>query len=264
QRALRPSYHLSIIALNPAHAESVAEAVKKMGIREKCPDLVQAYISVDDISNVASAHRGDVIIAAGYSKMSDGRLLQQFGRVQAEGGDKLLLSALSLAESKLDVVSSFRAEEMDEARLTPGTKLLKDLLFWSQNPPEFAPPAPSASSNTLVRDLEERVRREGYSAVEYLGYKDGVKIPLAVGRKEGEFDLAVFTDDAKFMSIPSLRLRYRGIPDMLRSLGWGSVFSWSVGMFVDPDREIEKVSKALNVKPGGKSMGIGDLEDDKR
>ncbi|MBP5786087.1 MAG: hypothetical protein J6V96_03255 [Aeriscardovia sp.] len=263
QRALRPSYHLSIIALNPAHAESVAEAVKKMGMREKCPELVSSYISVSDISNVASIQRGDVIIAVGYSKMSDGRLLQQFGRVQDEGGDRLLLSALCLAESKLDVVSSFRAEDMDESRLTAGTKLLKDLLFWSQNPPEFTPPSPSASSNTLVRDLEERVRREGYGAVEYLGYKDGVKIPLAVGRKEGEFDLAVFTDDAKFMSIPSLRLRYRGIPDMLRSLGWGSVFAWSVGMFVDPDRQIEKVAKALNAKPGGKSMGIGDLEDDK-
>ena len=264
QRALRPSYHLSIIALNPTHAESVAEAVKKMGTREKCLDLVESYISVDNISNVASVHRGDVIIAAGYSKMSDGRLLQQFGRVQAEGGDKLLLSALCLAESKLDVVSSFRAEDMDESRLTPGTKLLKDLLFWSQNPPEFVPPASCTSSNTLVKDLEERVRREGYGAIEYLGYKDGVKIPLAVGRKEGEFDLAVFTDDAKFMSIPSLRLRYRGIPDMLRSLGWGSMFSWSVGMFVDPDREIEKVAKALNAKNGGKSIGIGDLEDDKR
>ncbi|MBR4399982.1 MAG: hypothetical protein IKT06_03560 [Aeriscardovia sp.] len=264
QTPLSPSYHLTVIALNPDHAESVAEAVKKMGVREKCPDLVSSHISVEDISNVAAAQKGDVIITAGYAKMGDGRLMQQFGRIQEEGGEKLLLSALCLAERKLDVVSSFRAKDLDEARLTPGTKLLKDLISWAQNPPSFLPPSPCAPSNTLVQDLEERVEREGYGAESYLGYKDGVKIPLAVGKGEGQLDLAVFTDDARFMSIPSMRLRYRGLPDLLSPMGWGSVFAWSVGMFIDPDREIEKVARALNaINPRGRSVGIGDLEDDK-
>jgi hypothetical protein len=196
--------------------------------------------------------------------MGDGRLVQQFGKVQEEGGEKLLLSALCLSERRLDIVSSFKAEDLDESRLTEGTRLLKDLVSWSQNLPNFIPPSSCAPSNTLIKDLKERVKREGYGAKDYLGYKDGIKIPLAVGKKEDQPDLAVFTDDAKFMSIPSMRLRYRGLADLIKPMGWSSIFSWSVGMFIDPDREIEKVTKALNAaNPETRSMGIGDLEDDK-
>ena len=263
QTDLRPSYHLTVIALNPDHAEAVAEAIKKMGIREKCPDLVNSYISVEEISNVAAARRGDVIITAGYAKMGDGRLVQQFGKIQREGGEKLLLSALCLAERRLDIVSSFKAEDLDESRLTSGTRLLKDLVSWGQNLPSFAPPSPCAPANTLVKDLQERIKREGYEAKDYLGYKDGIKIPLAAGKKEGKLDLAIFTDDAKFMSIPSMRLRYRGLSDLLKPMGWNSMFAWSVGMFIDPDREIEKVTRALNATNPGDLSGIGDLEDDK-
>ena len=264
QTALLPSYHLTVIALNPVHAENVAEAIKKIGVREKCPELIGSYISVEDISNVAAAREGDVIITAGYAKMGDGRLVQQFGKVQEEGGEKLLLSALCLSERRLDIVSSFKAEDLDESRLTEGTRLLKDLVSWSQNLPNFIPPSSCAPSNTLIKDLKERVKREGYGAKDYLGYKDGIKIPLAVGKKENQPDLAVFTDDAKFMSIPSMRLRYRGLADLIKPMGWSSIFSWSVGMFIDPDREIEKVTKALNAaNPETRSMGIGDLEDDK-
>ena len=87
---------------------------------------------------------------------------------------------------------------------------------------------------------------------------------MAVGKKEDQPDLAVFTDDARFMSIPSMRLRYRGLADLIKPMGWSSIFSWSVGMFIDPDREVEKVTKALNAaNPENHSMGIGDLEDDK-
>lgn len=264
QTPLHPSHHLTVIALNQSHAESVAEAIKKMGVKEKCPDLVENYISVGDISNVAAMKRGDVILATGYAKMGDGRLVQQFGRIQEEGGEKLLLSALCLAERRLDVVSSFKAEDLDESRLTAGTRLLKDLIAWAQNLPAFAPPSTCAPSNTLVDDLQERIKREGYGAKNYLGYKDGIKIPLAVGKKESRLDLAVFTDDANFMSVPSMRLRYRGIPDLLRPMGWGSIFAWSVGMFVDPDGETEKIARVLDAADSKTcSVGIGELEDGK-
>ena len=47
------------------------------------------------------------------------------------------------------------------------------------------------------------------------------------------------------MAVPSLRLRHRTYPAQLAAAGWKTLQVWSVGLFVDPDRQIARIEKLL-------------------
>ncbi|WP_368103800.1 hypothetical protein, partial [Bifidobacterium bifidum] len=66
-------------------------------------------------------------------------------------------------------------------------------------------------------------------------------IPMVVGLPDKPFALAVLTDDAQFMSVQSTRERHRGLMQDLASLGWSVMSVWSVGAFVNPDKEVDAI-----------------------
>ena len=73
------------------------------------------------------------------------------------------------------------------------------------------------------------------------GYNRGDRIPLVVGLPDKPYTLAVCTDDAQFMDTASARVRHRFNVEKLEMLGWSVMYVWSVGMFVDPDKEVDRI-----------------------
>ena len=105
----------------------------------------------------------------------------------------------------------------------------------------------------LFDDIADRLRARGLNAAVDYGFDKGVKIPLVVGLKDKPFALAVQTDDANFMSVQSTRRRHRlSAQDLIslgwnvllqdiESLGWSVMTVWSVGAFVNPDKEVDRI-----------------------
>ena len=84
------------------------------------------HVRIVDIVDVAGAHATDAILAMCYAKTSHGRLLQQFGALESDGGRGMLLDALAVPDRHLDIVSSFASDDMDDERLhQDGPKALK-------------------------------------------------------------------------------------------------------------------------------------------
>ena len=73
------------------------------------------------------------------------------------------------------------------------------------------------------------------------GYNRGDRIPLVVGLPDKPYTLAVCTDDTRFMDTASARVRHRFNIEKLEMLGWSVMYVWSVGMFVDPDKEVDRI-----------------------
>lgn len=48
------------------------------------------------------------------------------------------------------------------------------------------------------------------------------------------------------MSIPSLRTRHRFLPMNLAKAGWYAAHVWSVGLFVDPEKEIDRILSQIS------------------
>ena len=73
------------------------------------------------------------------------------------------------------------------------------------------------------------------------GYNHGDRIPLVVGLPDKDYTLAICTDDSRFMTVPSTRQRHRFDVEDLEMLGWSVMYVWSVGMFVNPDKEVDRI-----------------------
>ena len=252
------SYMLVVVTLTNVFRSRLGAELKSLSIKDENMARFLRHVRLMSVHEASGAIATDVILSLCYAKTSHGRLLQQFGLLEEEGGKGMLLDALALARRHLDIVSAFTSKDMDDERLhQDGPKLLKTLLQWAEQlsdkplRPEDAHDveaqvaAESAQNNVLFTDLAERIRSRGLNVAVNYGFDNGVRIPLVVGLADKPFALAVLTDDAQFMSVQSTRERHRMMIQDLEALGWSVMTVWSVSAFVNPEKEVDRVVSRL-------------------
>lgn len=242
----RPDSSLAVIALNARHADRVREAVMSTAAGASMarffdPSAPEPF-TVVDIESVAGLRRDAVILTVGYGKTPHGRVLYRFGAISSSHGAELLVDALDACRHTLTVVSCLDADELDPDRLrAAGAVVLRDLLA-------FAREGVAARSvfdenedvpDRLLRDLSDRLERLGLTVVPRYGPVGGVRIPLAIGHPAlpDELLLAVLTDDADYVTEPSLRRRDRHWVQRLENRGWHVRMVFSTAVFMDPQGE---------------------------
>lgn len=243
--ALPHGYILAVVVLTRTFRAGLAAELRALASRRPALGTFLRHVRLVDIGDVAGARATDVVLSLCYAKTAHGRLIQQFGRLEDDGGDRLLLDSCALARRRLDITASFGVDDLDEDRLhQPGPRLLRGLLGWADKAGDYVEPDPLPSdeeSDVLFCDLAQRLRSRGLEAAVGYGISRGTSIPLVVGTPENPHVLAVLTDNADFMGIQSTRERHRLMSDRLRSLGWSVMSVWSVSAFVNPDREVDRI-----------------------
>ena len=231
---------LTVVTLTHTFRTRLGAELKAIANKNKAMGMFLRHVRIVDISDVAGAHATDAILAMCYAKTSHGRLLQQFGALESEGGRGMLLDALAVPDRHLDIVSAFSSADMDDERLhQAGPKMLKTVLRWAEQLDDSVvrPVVKTNGSNVLLNDLADRIRARGLNVAVDYGFDNGSKLPLVVGLNDKPFALAVLTDDAQFMGLQSTRERHRVLLQNIESLGWSVMTVWSVGAFVNPDKE---------------------------
>ncbi|WP_418969663.1 helicase [Alloscardovia omnicolens] len=237
-------YKLTVVCFNDTHRQRVGAELKSLAGKDSTLRRFLHHVAVVAINDVAGMDSTDVILTTGFAKTTQGRLIQQFGIVDNPAGEGMLLDALALGHSKLDIVSSFYAYEMEDDRLhQPGSQLLKRVLAWAENLEDSSihPTEHFHDDDILLNDLADRMRSRGLNVAVNYGYDKGQRIPLAVGLPNQPYALAVCTDDKQFMSIPSTRQRHRFAVEDLEILGWSVMYVWSVAAFVNPEKEVDRI-----------------------
>lgn len=268
------SYVLAVVTLTSVFRNRLGAELKALAIKDENMNRFLRHVRLVDASESVGAAATDVILSLCYAKTSHGRLLQQFGVLEEEGGKGILLDSLALARRNLDIVCAFKSSDMEDERLhQDGPKLLKELLIWAEQlddspvkPTDFdeakseydqdkAEDKEEAAgaraeafdssvdsfNNVLFTDLADRIRARGLCVAVNYGFDKEHSIPLVVGLPDKPFALAVLTDDMRFMNIESTRERHRMFAQDLEYLGWSVMNVWSVGAFVNPEKEVERV-----------------------
>lgn len=243
------SYMLTVVTLTHTFRTRLGAELKAIANKNKAMGMFLRHVRIVNISDVAGAHATDAILAMCYAKTSHGRLLQQFGALESEGGRGMLLDALAVPDRHLDIVSAFSSSDMDDERLhQAGPKMLKTVLRWAEQLDDSVvrPAVKMTGSNVLLNDLADRIRARGLNVAVDYGFDNGSKLPLVVGLNDKPFALAVLTDDAQFMGLQSTRERHRVLLQNIESLGWSVMTVWSVGAFVNPDKEVDRIVARLS------------------
>ncbi|NEG69682.1 helicase [Bifidobacterium choloepi] len=243
------SYILTVVTMTTSFRIRLGAELKSLASKNEFLGRFLRHVRIVDITDVAGAHSSDVIISMSYAKTTHGRLMQQFGVLDSVAGRGMLLDALALADRNIDIVSAFGPADLDDARLhQPGSKMIKTMLTWAEgiaSADQLEPDGRETSENVLFNDLASRIRARGLDVEVDYGFDNGTRIPMVVGVKGKPFALALFTDDAQFMGLPSTRERHRLLMQRMESLGWSVMTVWSVAAFVNPEKEVDRIVARL-------------------
>jgi very-short-patch-repair endonuclease len=253
----RPGMSLGIIAMGIKHANRIQEALRRA---QTTDDDLAAFMDgtssaqaakekffVKNLERVQGDERDAIILTIGYGKSPDGRMMYRFGPVNNEGGERRLNVAITRARSRMTVVSSFSAADMDPARLrAEGVKMLRSYLAYAESggsdlgkaakdKPEF---------NPFERDVEAWLRSVGIPLIPQYGCS-GYWIDFAAQHpaRPGQMVLAIECDGATYHSSATARDRNRLRQEHLERLGWTFHRIWSQEWFYHREREI---ARALN------------------
>lgn len=239
------AYLLTIVTFSHAHRHRIGAELKAVSAKEPGLRKFLRHVRIVDLDELSAATATDCIITFGFAPTSHGRLMQQFDELDAAGSDKMLLDALATASNRVDIISAFGSDDLDDDRLRQaGPQLMKQLLQWCEHLETASVPqaiAEHEDTDALLTDLADRIRARGLQVQLNYGFEHGMRIPMVVGLPDKPPVLAIVTDDNRFMAVASTRRRHRFNKDDLESLGWSVLDVWSVAAFVNPDKEVDRV-----------------------
>jgi very-short-patch-repair endonuclease len=268
-------------ATNIAEAEEVADAVcrfaratpeKSLGVgtfsvaqrdvirdridarRREEPELESFFASsrpnaffVKNLESIQGDERDVIFISVGYGRDRDGRLVQNFGPINGDGGERRLNVLISRARERCEVFSPITADDVDIGSRKAGVVALKQFLQFAEKgyldvPQTVGKPFDSDFEESVANFLTQR----GYQVHAQVGmagfYIDlGVISPASASR----YLLGIECDGATYHSSRSARDRDRIRQQILESRGWTIHRIWSTDWFHRRQGEEHRLLDAL-------------------
>jgi hypothetical protein len=256
--AERPDETLGVIAMGITHAERIDTALRaalagRPELHGFFAENVPEPFFVKNLERVQGDERDAIILSVGYGKTPDGRLLYRFGPLLTAGGERRLNVAITRARSRMTVVSSFAATDMDPGRTSArGVELLREYLRYAAAGGALEPASGAAAELTpFERDVADRLRAAGVPVVARYGLS-GQHVEFAAADPENpdRLLLAVETDGPTYRAAGTVRDRDRLRPAQLERLGWRVHRIWSTDWFRDPQGETSRVVARVEAARG--------------
>ena len=226
-------------------------------------DNEDTSIFIKNLENVQGDERDIIIFSIGYARNEYGKVVAHFGPLSIEGGENRLNVAITRAKEKIYVVTSIEPEELlVEGTKNAGPKIFKSYLKYvravsNKKPKEvqyvldsFKPALPEVKEDVVINQLENDIKEEliklGYSVEPNLG-NTNYKISLAVYDKDlDRYLLGLECDYMAYKSSDSILERdvYRN--KFLESRGWTIMRIWSRDWWMNKDKVIANIVKAIN------------------
>ena len=260
----RPEESLGVIALGIRHAEAIEEGL--LAALPEHPDLEPFFAEdrderffVKNLERVQGDERDAIILAVGYGKDPDGTLPHRFGPLNNAGGERRLNVAVTRAKRRMTVVSSFRAEDIDERRSgAEGVRLLRAYLDYAARGGEASELSSAAERATPIHaQVAGALMNAGMESELMVGVSSD-RIDVAVADPAtGRPRVAVEMDGSAYAGRPSVRDRDRLRPEQLERLGWGHVVTWTQDWYRDPagaaGRLVDEVNERMTLALHGEA-----------
>ncbi len=208
-------------------------------------------VFVKNLENVQGDERDTILFSICYGPDAAGKLYENYGPINAQGGERRLNVAVTRARRELVVFASMRADQVANRSAALGAKHLRAFLDYAERGQEALRAAISVDPRA---DVESPFEAEVKNALELRGYEvhaqvgcSGYRIDLAVvdARAPGRYLLGIECDGATYHSAATARDRDRLRAAVLRGLGWRLHRIWSTDFWQDPRGEIERAIAAI-------------------
>ena len=208
-------------------------------------------VFVKNLETVQGDERDIILFSICYGPDASGKIRMNFGPLNNKGGERRLNVAVTRARRQLLVFSTLRPDQIDLARTKAvGVRHLRAFLDFARRGREALVLGNEATEETRVLPFEDSVRQaleqKGWQIDSQVGYS-GYRIDLAVRdpRAPGRYLLGIECDGPNYRSARSARDRDRVRRAVLEGLGWRLHRIWSIDWWLQRQKEIDKLEKAI-------------------
>ena len=217
------------------------------------PFFAQAHepVFVKNLENVQGDERDVILFSICYGPDAAGKLYENYGPINARGGERRLNVAVTRARYELVVFASMGAEQVANRSAALGARHLRAFLDYAERGEAALVGAVAVDARRDVESpFEAAVRdelvRRGHEVHTQIGCS-GYRIDLAVvdPRAPGRYLLGIECDGATYHSAATARDRDRLRAAVLRGLGWRLCRVWSTDYWQDAAQEIARIETHL-------------------
>ena len=208
-------------------------------------------VFVKNLESVQGDERDVILFSVGYGPDATGRVSQNFGPLNRDGGPRRLNVAITRARSELIIFATLRPDQIDLARSrAAGVRDFKHFLEFAERGPQALAAAAVPLDRDEDSDFERAVRAaleaKGWSVHPQVGVSD-FRIDLGVvhPEKPGRYLAGVECDGATYHRSATARDRDRLRQAALEGLGWRILRVWSMDWWMNQDGALERIDEQL-------------------
>ena len=219
---------------------------------------------IKNLENIQGDERDVILISVGYGFDKDGKLSNNFGPLNQNGGERRLNVLITRARQKCVVFCNFLPDDLNVSNSNSrGLKSFKHFLYYAKNKkhPMIMEPTGEDFDSPFEKSVYDYLVDMGYNVVNQVGCA-GYKIDLAIVDPDNsdKFVLGIECDGASYHSSASARERDRLRQEILEGLGWKFHRIWSTDWFYSRATAkkslIDAVEEAIRNKDVETSFGI--------
>ena len=217
---------------------------------------------VKNIENVQGDERDVILFSTGYAKNSQGKLIRNFGWLNAYGGENRLNVAISRAKKHIHIITSLFPDDLivDDMK-NRGPKLLREYLRYAYAVNEnnrikqeqilcslsddVAPNGTITFDSPFEEEVYDALKKAGYTIDTQVGV-GGYRIDMAI-MKDGKYVLGIECDGAQYHRGDAVRTRDYHRQKYLESRGWKIHRIWSTSWWRNKQAEIDKIKAILPI-----------------
>jgi very-short-patch-repair endonuclease len=205
---------------------------------------------VKNLETIQGDERDVILISVGYGRASDGRLSQNFGPLNSDGGERRLNVLITRARESCVVFANFRASDLKTSGDSPvGIKAFKCFL-------EYAETGNLPVEHESLRDSDSPFEDSVYAYLCENGYEvrkqvgcSGFWIDLAVvdPQSQGRYLIGIECDGAMYHSSRVARDRDRLRQQILEGLHWKLHRVWSTDWYRNRNHTQRRLVEAIEL-----------------
>jgi hypothetical protein len=259
---MHPEMTIGVVAFSVAQQDAVLDEWARRlrndpGLERQLGEGRLNSFFVKNLETVQGDERDVIVFTVGYGRDENGKIYNNFGPLNREGGARRLNVAVTRARRKVIVVSSIRAQDLklpeavaSPGKLPSGSHLLRAYLEYAERGvlPEVADVGSRDGLGRLESDVAEVIRGMGHEVVERVG-TSRYRVDLGVLSKAhpGRIALGIECDGEMYASARTARDRDRLRESVLAGLGWSLHRIWAPDWYFRRAIEIERLATAIGV-----------------
>ena len=262
----RPDLSLGVGAMSVRQRQAISDEIELL--RRDHVEMEQ-FISqrhshepffVKNLENIQGDERDVIMISIGYGRSkSDDKMYQNFGPLNADGGQRRLNVLISRAKQRCEVFSSITAEDIRiDERSKEGVIALKTFLKYAETGVLGGPVfTGKAADSPFEEAVQELLVKHGFQVDNQVGVA-GFFIDLAVVDPDvpGRYLLGIECDGATYHSAPSARDRDRLRQEILEAHGWSIHRIWSTDWFQRAQNETDRLLRSISAVKANRQVAL--------